>query len=638
MTTTTIYSTGSAGRRHLRTCLLATLAIVLYSDIFHSFPGSTAFGGILTTTSFSFASSYSPSFFVQAAAEATTPNLQRREAFPTGETVIEEDLNPSMDGVSDPEWVRPYHDGPGYFHNTEQEQITLGADEDVNSPMPSPHKPKGNGKAPAVTTDPKKFLLVDFNMAKGIGEVKAAIEGAVYFAYLTKRTLILPPLIYFRGCKNAMLCKITAKEEDLFTQDEEGIVRRQRWAVPFERIYDVEKMQKHVGAVLMDDWVKMMIERELKAGGEDPKPIASGLEWLKDNRQFLYSAAHNDGLLKQFKDVSFFEQNIQTFLYQPQGTILESRVGFDESKPAKVYGYPDTFNRNYNMTWNWDFGPSQTTFIGIAEHFATIDKEVLYFSGGITKWNKVLTNFGSEAARDAYEDVAAKWVQFSTEIRTAADYLVRNLLKYTGGRSYVAVHYRRGPEFLHAQIPHATGNLVHYRLGLGTKDIRSPLLRINSLMMKDHSANTFPLQDLDEWTEGVDLSKSDREAQEKQTQLIQRMLDSTPRYQTPMDHATRERYYFMATDEKDLGILETMHEQGALLIGDLLDDHFVQQHMEWMGFQDWYGYVEQLICVKARTFLGSPMSVYSGTIMNQRIQNNRYGRLGNGWLYRPVRP
>ncbi|KAF9940366.1 hypothetical protein BGZ67_007843 [Mortierella alpina] len=636
--TTTTHRTGSGGRRLLRTCLFATLAIVLYSDILHSFPGSTAFGGILSTVSSSFASSHSSSFFVQAAAE-TTPNLQRREAFPTGESVAEEDLNPSMDGVSDPEWVRPYHDGPGYFHNTEQEQITLGADEDVNSPVPSPHKPKGNGKEPAVSTDPKKFLLVDFNMAKGIGEVRAAIEGAVYFAYLTKRTLVLPPLIYFRGCKNAMLCKISAKEEDLFTHDEgEGIIRRPRWAVPFERIYDVEKMRKHIGAVLMDDWVKMMIEREQKAGeGEDPKPITSGLQWLKDNRQFQYSAAHNDDLLKQFKDVSLHEQNIQTFLYQPQGTILESRVGFDESKPAKVYGYPDTFNRNYNMTWNWDFGPSQTKFIGIAEHFATIDQEVLYFSGGITKWNKVLTNFGSEAGRDAYEDVAAKWVQFSTEIRTAADYLVRNLLKYTGGRSYVAVHYRRGPEFLHAQIPHATGNLANYRLGLGTKDIRSPLLRINSLMMKDHSANTFPLQDLDEWTEGVDLPKTDREAQNTQTQLIQRMLDATPRYQTPMDHATRERYYFMATDEKDLGILETMHEQGALLMGDLLDDHFVQQHMEWMGFQDWYGYVEQLICVKARTFLGSPMSVFSGTIMNQRIQNNRYGRLGNGWLYRPVR-
>ncbi|KAF9969364.1 hypothetical protein BGZ75_002953, partial [Mortierella antarctica] len=190
------------------------------------------------------------------------------------------------------------------------------ADEDVNSPVPSPHKPKGNGKEPAVSTDPKKFLLVDFNMAKGIGEVRAAIEGAVYFAYLTKRTLVLPPLIYFRGCKNAMLCKISAKEEDLFTHDEgEGIIRRPRWAVPFERIYDVEKMRKHIGAVLMDDWVKMMIEREQKAGeGEDPKPITSGLQWLKDNRQFQYSAAHNDDLLKQFKDVSLHEQNIQTFL------------------------------------------------------------------------------------------------------------------------------------------------------------------------------------------------------------------------------------------------------------------------------------------------------------------------------------
>ncbi|KAG0354015.1 hypothetical protein BG005_006803 [Podila minutissima] len=559
-----------------------------------------------------------------------------------------------MDKVYDPEYIRSLHDDPGYYWATEQEQIILGPDEDINSPVPSPHKSKdaeGHETDPTETTKaqiatpaiaesvPKRYLMVDFKLEMGIGEVKSAIEHALYAAHLVQRALVLPPSLYFRGCVNERLCKRMYKEEDFLMQNGEEVVRGKRWAIPIGRIYDIKKMRQHVDVILMDDWVKMMIEREQKGAGIEitTESISSGLEWLKVNQQFTYRPANHDELLRQFRDISFHEQDIYKFLYESTGEVLDSRVGFEDNTPGTIYGYPDSFSRNLNFTWRWDINDAGVSYIGFVETFAPMEQEVLYLRGGITKYGQQMLKFGTDAARDAFEDVSTEWVQFSSELMVAADHLIRNLLKFTGGRDFLAVHYRRGLEFLHAKIPGAPVHLRGFRMGLGTWNPQSTLLRINTLLMRDHTVGRFQLEDLDEWTEGVTLNENERERQERQSRIIQDMLDSSPKRQTPLDHSTRERFFFMATDERDLPTLNTIREQGALLLGDLMDEDFVKTHLEMMGFPDWYGYLDQLICTKARSFLGSPMSVFTGSIINQRIRHNRHGRLGNGWLYRPVR-
>ncbi|KAF9308579.1 hypothetical protein BG003_010919 [Podila horticola] len=558
-----------------------------------------------------------------------------------------------MDRVDDPEYIRSLNDDPGYYWATEQERIILGPDKDINSPVPSPHISKdaeGHEMDPTETTQaqivtpaiaesiPKRYLMVDLKLEMGIGEVKSAIEHALYAAHLVKRALVLPPLLYFRGCVNERLCNRMHKEEDFLMQNGEEVVQGKRWAIPIGRIYDVKKMQQHVDVVLMDDWVKMMIEREQRGAGIEitTESISSGLEWLKVNRQFTYQMANHDELLRQFRDVSFQKRDIYKFLYESTGEVLDSRVGFEDNTPGTIYGYPDSFSRNLNFTWKWDINDAGASYIGFVETFAPMEQEVLYFHGGITKYGQQMLKFGTDAARDAFEDVSMEWVQFSSELRVAADHLIRNLLKFTGGRNFLAVHYRRGPEFLHAKIPGAPVHLQRFRMGLGTWDPRSSLLRINTLLMRDRTVGRFRLEDLDEWMEGVTLNENERERQERQNRIIQDMSDSSAEHQTPLHQFTRERFFFMATDERDLPTLNTIREQGALLLGDLMDEDFVKTHLEMMGFPDWYGYLDQLICIKARSFLGSPMSVFTGSIINQRIRHNRYGRLGNGWLYRPV--
>ncbi|KAF8979515.1 hypothetical protein BGZ46_005336, partial [Entomortierella lignicola] len=570
-------------------------------------------------------------------------------------TIIDENLTPDMEGVSDPEYIRPIGDGPGYYWCTEQMQVLLGSKENIHSPLPMTPKPRLVEDHEAESEKPqdpltklpeenhdkaasKKYLMVDLKLEMGIGEVKSAIEHSVYAAHLTKRTLVLPSSLYFRGCSNERLCKMTHKEVELLTPSDEGTVRRKRWAIPIERIYDIDRMQQYIDVVLVDDWVNMMVEREHGNNvlqGEKSKKL-SGLDWLSNNshQQFTYSAANHDELLKQFKKVSVHGQDIHQFLYEPSGTILESRAGFNDHTFGTVYGYPTSFSRNLNFTWKWDI--NDRNFVGFVETFAPVEEEVLYLHGGITKYGQPMLNFGSIAARDAFEDVSMEWVQFSRDLKIAADYLVRNLLELTGGRNYLAVHYRRGLDFLHSPIPDATGDREKYRMGLGTQDISSAMLKINALLMRDNTAGRFQLEDLDEWTDGITITDEDRERQEKQTEKIQDLQRLLPKGQSHMNHYTRERFYFMATDERDPVTLGSMKEQGALLIGDLLDKDFLQSHLDMMGFPDWYAYLEQLICIKARSFLGSPMSVFSGSIINQRIRHNRNGKLGNGWLYRPV--
>lgn len=64
---------------------------------------------------------------------------------------------------------------------------------------------------------------------------------------------------------------------------------------------------------------------------------------------------------------------------------------------------------------------------------------------------------------------------------------------------------------------------------------------------------------------------------------------------------TRERSFYLATAERDVDILQILRYEGAIVLADLMDDPvFVGEHLDWVGFPDWFAYLDQLICVKAR--------------------------------------
>ncbi|KAF9586311.1 hypothetical protein BGW38_007058 [Lunasporangiospora selenospora] len=216
-----------------------------------------------------------------------------------------------------------------------------------------------------------------------------------------------------------------------------------------------------------------------------------------------------------------------------------------------------------------------------------------------------------------------------------------------------------------------------YLMGLGTVDPRSTLLRIGRELAKGGVGSPFQLRSLNNWAirlcnETVlhrqDISDEHKERQENAANGREPMTETCKRinsqsleiialqkweaairgqgHHLPFEDSIQERYFYMATDEREFATVKFMQSQGAVVVGDLVDDYFGRRYLDMMGFEDWYGYLDQLICVKAKTFLGSPTSVFSGTIINQRVGDmperrgvqGKGGRrgAGNGWLYRPV--
>lgn len=104
-------------------------------------------------------------------------------------------------------------------------------------------------------------------------------------------------------------------------------------------------------------------------------------------------------------------------------------------------------------------------------------------------------------------------MRYSGEIRQAADQIVRNLVLKIGWQNYFAIHYRRGQEFLTAEMPSSKSTrLGSYRLGLGTVDAKGPMLRVATLLTRDRTVTNFDLENLTK--NSSDVSEVGTRAQE----------------------------------------------------------------------------------------------------------------------------
>ena len=81
--------------------------------------------------------------------------------------------------------------------------------------------------------------------------------------------------------------------------------------------------------------------------------------------------------------------------------------------------------------------------------------------------------------------------------------------------------------------------------------------------------------------------------------------------------------FYLATDEKDEDILDSFRAIGGFTWSDMVkansidgSEYPVLQNM--IGFEDYVGLIEQMICAEARTFLGSKCSSFTGRILNLR--------------------
>ncbi|GJJ75740.1 hypothetical protein EMPS_08098 [Entomortierella parvispora] len=558
------------------------------------------------------------------------------------------------------------------------EQAVLSSGDVVDSG--EPQEPQYPLSTPAAFSQ-KRFLMVDMKLEEGISEVRTALEHAVFAARLTERTLVLPPFLYFRGCVNKVLCRGSPFQEVALRPFTHFPVRgdeivnstrklQPRYAVPFERIYDIPRLREYIDVVSMEDWVQHMIQQQEEGAGRPGVDFTtiSGLQWLEEKGQFHFSSAYHQELLDQFFDPSVqpsltLKVNIHRYLYRDEPFVVNANPQLFHTRPGALYGHDKSPSRSLNGTRSWKV--SELPFTGFKESFGpqnetVASKQVLLFQGGITAFEQQMMVFESESARADFEQVSMHWVRYSAEVRRVAEQLVRNLVLKTGGRNYLAVHYRRGEEFLRAEIPKSSHtNMGWYRKGLGTRDLSGPMLRVTSFLMNDRTIAKFDIQDF--MQDSTDIDETKGRAQE-QTKAI---LELQAKISSPSYEGTRERNFYLATDERDEVTLQQLRDQGAIVLADLMDDpYFLKDNLDWMGFPDWFAYLDQLICVKARQFWGSPMSVFSGSIINQRIGHERSKRRrrqmaqrdgqkpskedlrqelerqrsdgsGNGWLYRP---
>ncbi|KAF9584537.1 hypothetical protein BGW38_006084 [Lunasporangiospora selenospora] len=575
---------------------------------------------------------------------------------------------PNPDPIPDVEYKGSPGDNGAYAYQQQLREVlansqSVGSKDPFHDFAEQPHQSQQSKQESARQnwTDPGRYLMVDLRLEMGIGEVRGALEHALYASHLTGRTLVLPQFLYFRGCYNPIFCQRATDKVQLdavYIKNNNRTLRPvTRWPIPLEQIYDLERIKRYADVIMVDDWVQRMISEDVQLAREQDAASAntSGLAWLREHRQYEYHAWRHNELLKQFSNVTVHERNVHSFLYHSINFVVDtvfkgpnSEDDISASSQATVYGHHEFPSRNMNGTGRWTIKDARIT--GFKETFQDLDERVLYLRGGITEYGKQMLRFSTMEARDAFEDVTTNWVQPSLRIRHAASYLCRNLLKKTNGRTYLGVHFRRGKDFLESYIPNTIGRMNQYRMGLGTRDPRTVLLRINMVLGMDTTVGLFRHEELDEWTaQDQDQSQDKNQGQDGKNKMTKSDGSDKPQQgsgpsveardagQTQfMSGSLRESHFFLATDERDPAVLGQMKDQGAIVIGDLMDEDFIVQNLDWIGFPDFFAYLDQLICVKARMFLGSPMSVFSGAIINQRIGHQRKGRGGNGWLYRNV--
>ena len=87
---------------------------------------------------------------------------------------------------------------------------------------------------------------------------------------------------------------------------------------------------------------------------------------------------------------------------------------------------------------------------------------------------------------------------------------------------------------------------------------------------------------------------------------------------TVAKHRLKGEPVYMATDEADPAVLAGFRKIGFRTWDDFKSVRHEGQYTPYLGFEDYVGLIEQTICGRARAFIGSKCSSFTGGIMNLR--------------------
>ncbi|KAF9155017.1 hypothetical protein DFQ26_009861 [Actinomortierella ambigua] len=583
-----------------------------------------------------------------------------------------------------------------------------------------PDSPKS--RSPDKTT---YYLAVDHDLEAGIGNVRFSLTTAIYLAYLTDRTLILPPYLYFRSCSSNFLCR------DMFPQEtlSDG---QPRWRVPFEDLYDVEHLAKFIPVITTEAFIQSRFDARpdnsdaiqcktatAKSEGQPIKLTAGrgpAIECL-ESAGFSFSPPFQKELFERLGDSSVLNLDIHKYLYEDHATVIATVDTLNATcaqQECGYYGHAETPARCLNNTQITWFSPRDyrgAALRGIREDFELVHHEIVHFTGNPNRFGHQPFLFQTLDQRNLYEDLSIRWLRYAKPIYRAADYLLAKLVQRTGGKNYLSVHYRRGKEYMGQTVPGSP----HMRMELDGGDHRFQLLAIHEVLHRETSLREFQrckvlapdyeptmstlanrrdsssrdggsADNNSTESSGTDSSDDNSDSRlleypwgsDTDTRIDQIALGNNPAEVNPIlsssvatapdnhtvEEAAREvemmaakawaaveaqgapqiccpscraRHFYLATDERRPDIMLTLKDHGAIVLADLFDKEFIAQYRRYVGFMDWQGYLDQLLAAQGAHFLSTPYSVFSGAIINQRLNcwgGKERARSSNRFLYR----
>jgi hypothetical protein len=128
---------------------------------------------------------------------------------------------------------------------------------------------------------------------------------------------------------------------------------------------------------------------------------------------------------------------------------------------------------------------------------------------------------------------------------------------------------------------------------------------IQTALLKETTMNTFIC---------VHLRRGDFET----LQWLGKAADLDLVKQTIEHHRHKGESIYMATDESNATVLEGFRKMGVRTWADFSKISHEGSFVNYLGFEDYVGLVEQTICSAARTFIGSKCSSFTGGILNLR--------------------
>ncbi|KAG0242464.1 hypothetical protein BGW41_004032 [Actinomortierella wolfii] len=262
-------------------------------------------------------------------------------------------------------------------------------------------------------------------------------------------------------------------------------------------------------------------------------------------------------------------------------------------------------------------------YVGLSQELATVQERILGIEGQfhITGW--IPFAFASRENAERYRELSVKSLKYAPVVHEAVAYLLTRLKEKMIGsdevevvEDYAATSTTTVRKWFKLAMHVRRGDFVTEKYGW--QDFGNAWMQAR---VKDAVRSAGLLHDEgDEYQEQQPSSFRDRnEEVDPLPGEAQQTVIHNIRHHSHQNNSVFRPTFFLATDEASPQMLAYFRSLGAVLIDDLLDDHFRSRYSHLIVFQDWMGLVEQLLCSEADKFVGTMSSSFSSGIINRRV-------------------